>query len=68
MVKGLECLWNHLVDFFPAIQAVWYLKCRALTLQDALDDTELEEEGVAELLLDDNATASVPRYMTQGTG
>ena len=25
-------------------QAVWYLKCRALTLKNWLDDTEIEEE------------------------
>ena len=71
-------------------QAVWYLKTRALTLQDWIDDTEVEEEvgfqskrpeglsprlcvkaacsglpfvlqGLAELLMDDNATAAVAR-------
>ena len=42
-------------------QAAMFLKCRALTMQEYLDDTELEEEGVAELLLDDNTTASIPR-------
>lgn len=42
-------------------QAAMFLKCRALTMTDFVDDTELEEEGVAELLLDDNATASLPR-------
>ena len=34
-------------------QAAMFLKCRALTMQEYLDDTELEEEGVAELLLDE---------------
>lgn len=42
-------------------QAVWFLKCRALTEKAWIDDTEMEEEGVAEVLLDDNATASAPR-------
>ena len=45
----------------PYDQAVWYLKCRALTLKNWIDDTEIEEEGVAELLLDDNAIAQCPR-------
>lgn len=27
-----------------------------------LDDTEVEEEGIAEVLLDDNAIAEVPRW------
>jgi len=26
------------------MQAVWYLKCRALTLKNWIDDTEIEEE------------------------
>jgi tetratricopeptide repeat protein 8 len=43
------------------IKAVWYLKCRALTEKIWIDDTELEEQGVAEILLDDNAIASMPR-------
>lgn len=43
-------------------QAVWILKCRALTLRDWVDDTDtVEEEGVGDILLDDNAVASVPR-------
>jgi len=42
-------------------QAVWLIKCKALTAQQYLDDTEMEEEGVAEILLDENATASMPR-------
>jgi hypothetical protein len=28
----------------PRDQAVWYLKCRALTAQQYVDDTEMEEE------------------------
>ena len=30
-------------------QAVWYLKCRALTLKNWIDDTEIEEEVGCEL-------------------
>ena len=41
--------------------AALLLKTKALTSQAYFDDTELEEEGVAELLLDDNATAAMPR-------
>ena len=39
----------------------WYLKCRALTKRDWIDDTEVEEEGVAEVLLDENAISTMPR-------
>lgn len=42
-------------------QQVWWVKCRALTNKNWLDDTEVEEEGIAEMLLDDNATAALPR-------
>ena len=48
-----------------AAQAVWYLKCRALTMVNWVDDTDFEEEGVAEVLLDENSTATLPR---PGTG
>lgn len=42
-------------------QQVWWLKCRALTSKHWIDDSEVEEEGLADLLLDDNATAQLPR-------
>jgi len=45
----------------PYDQAVWYLKCRAMTMISWVDDTEFEEEGAAEMLLDENATAALPR-------
>lgn len=45
----------------PYDRAVWFLKCRALTLKDWIDDTEMEEEGVGDLLLDENAVAATPR-------
>mmetsp|Transcript_18424 Transcript_18424/g.33017 ORF Transcript_18424/g.33017 Transcript_18424/m.33017 type:complete len:528 (+) Transcript_18424:314-1897(+) len=40
---------------------VWFLKTRALTLVDYIDDTDIEEEGVAEILMDENAIAKMPR-------
>lgn len=36
-------------------------KCKAVIKQNYLDDIELDEEGVAEMLLDENAVASLPR-------
>ncbi|GMH44731.1 hypothetical protein BSKO_12683 [Bryopsis sp. KO-2023] len=45
----------------PYDQAVWYLKCRALTLKNWIEDTEIEEEGAADILLDENAIAQVAR-------
>jgi tetratricopeptide repeat protein 8 len=30
-------------------QAVWFLKCRALTQKAYIDDTDMEEEGVGEV-------------------
>uniref|UniRef100_A0A7S1CCY2 Uncharacterized protein n=1 Tax=Bicosoecida sp. CB-2014 TaxID=1486930 RepID=A0A7S1CCY2_9STRA len=50
-----------LLEENPRDQAVWWLKCRALTAKAWVDDTEMEEEGVAEVLLDDNAMAQAPR-------
>jgi len=42
-------------------QQVWWVKCRALTNKNWIDDAEMEEEGLAEVLMDDNATSSLPR-------
>jgi hypothetical protein len=49
------------------LQAVWFLKCRALTAKSYIDDTDMEEAGVAEMLLDDNAMASAPRCVAPAT-
>ena len=40
-----------------------YLKTRALTMMHWVDDTDFEEEGAADMLLDENATAALPRAM-----
>ena len=49
-------------------KAVWLLKCAALTAKSWIDDTEMEEEGIAEALLDEHATASAPRPGTSLNG
>merc|ERR1740138_1350209 len=45
----------------PRDQACWLLKCRALTCKQWLDDIEVDEEGVADILMDENAIAQAPR-------
>jgi tetratricopeptide repeat protein 8 len=42
-----ECLeiCTPILEKNPYDQATWYLKCRALTLKNWLDDTEIEEEA-----------------------
>ncbi len=61
--KYEECIaiCTELLASNPYDQAVWYLKCRSLTLMNWVDDTDFEEEGVADALLDENATAALPR-------
>ena len=44
-------------------QAAWFIKCKAVIKQNYIDDIELDEEGVAEALLDENAVASMPRWV-----
>jgi hypothetical protein len=36
-------LSNDVLNVLP-VQAVWYLKTRALTLKDWMDDTEMDDE------------------------
>ena len=45
-------------------QAAWYMKTRALTEQTYVDEVEMEEEGIAELFMDDTITADVARAHT----
>jgi tetratricopeptide repeat protein 8 len=45
----------------PGDQAAWFLKCKAVIKQNYLDDIELDEESFAEILMDENAIANVPR-------
>nr|XP_032819549.1 tetratricopeptide repeat protein 8 [Petromyzon marinus] len=45
----------------PLDQVAWTLKMRALTEQLYVDEVDVDEEGFAEMLLDDNAIATVSR-------
>lgn len=45
-----------------SLKAIWIVKCKALTKQNYIDDIEMDEESVAEMILDENALASMPRY------
>lgn len=46
-------------------QAVWYLKCRALTLEQYLDDTEMEEQVRAYLLVWNTRTPQRTACLTE---
>lgn len=48
-------------DIFVFDQASWCLKTRALTEQVYVDEVDVDEEGIAEMLMDDNAVAQLPR-------
>ena len=51
---------NIWIQFF-LLQAAWALKTRALTEQVYVDEVDVDEEGIAEMLMDDNAIANVTR-------
>jgi tetratricopeptide repeat protein 8 len=58
-----ECIdiCSQLLDKNPYDQAAWFLKTRALTEQVYVDEVDMDEEGLAEMLMDDNAIAQVAR-------
>uniref|UniRef100_A0A6U4UEQ4 Uncharacterized protein n=1 Tax=Neobodo designis TaxID=312471 RepID=A0A6U4UEQ4_NEODS len=58
--KSIETA-TTLLERNPYDQQVWWIKARALTNKNWIDDTEMEEDGVAEVLLDENAVAAMPR-------
>ncbi|RWS18451.1 tetratricopeptide repeat protein 8-like protein, partial [Leptotrombidium deliense] len=45
----------------PYDQAFWTLKMRCLTQQVYVDDLEADEEGIAEMLMDENTISQLPR-------
>ncbi|XP_021361396.1 tetratricopeptide repeat protein 8-like isoform X2 [Mizuhopecten yessoensis] len=72
--KYQECveICSQLLEKNPYDQASWTLKTRALTAQVYVDEVDVDEEGIAEMLMDDNAIAQVSRPGTSlkvpGTG
>ncbi len=44
-------LCDKLLEKNSQDQAAWFLKCRALTKKMYIDDLEIEEEGVADMLM-----------------
>ncbi|CAG2189132.1 BBS8 [Mytilus edulis] len=72
--KYQECtdICTELLEKNPYDQASWTLKTRALTAQVYVDEVDVDEEGIAEMLMDDNSIAQVSRPGTSlkqpGTG
>lgn len=52
---------NNAYNLFYCLQAAWVLKMRALTEESYVDDLENDEDGIVEILLDDEAVAQVAR-------
>ncbi|XP_013778798.1 tetratricopeptide repeat protein 8-like [Limulus polyphemus] len=52
---------TELLEKNPFDQAVWCLKMRSLTEQVYVDDLETDEEGIAEMLMDENSIAQISR-------
>ena len=46
--------YDQVSIIFFTIQAAWLLKCRALTKKSWIDDLEIDEEGVADILMGKN--------------
>lgn len=59
-------MFTPLSSVFIDLQAAWLMKVRALTEQTYVDELEVEDEGIAEMLLDENAIADVARKRREG--
>jgi tetratricopeptide repeat protein 8 len=55
---------TQLLEKNPVDKPALYLKCKSLVEKSWLDDTEMEDEGVADVVLDDNSIAQLPRFET----
>uniref|UniRef100_A0A673V8Z3 Tetratricopeptide repeat protein 8 n=1 Tax=Suricata suricatta TaxID=37032 RepID=A0A673V8Z3_SURSU len=54
-------LCSQMLEKSPYDQAAWILKARALTEMVYVDEIDVGQEGIAEIMLDENAIAQVPR-------
>uniref|UniRef100_A0A2K5TYP2 Tetratricopeptide repeat domain 8 n=1 Tax=Macaca fascicularis TaxID=9541 RepID=A0A2K5TYP2_MACFA len=54
-------LCTQMLEKSPYDQAAWILKARALTEMVYIDEIDVDQEGIAEMMLDENAIAQVPR-------
>mmetsp|Transcript_35664 Transcript_35664/g.70948 ORF Transcript_35664/g.70948 Transcript_35664/m.70948 type:complete len:507 (-) Transcript_35664:159-1679(-) len=61
--KYAECIeiCDQILAENPRDQAAWMTKCKAVIKQNYIDDIEMNEEGVAEMLMDEHALAAMPR-------
>lgn len=52
-----ECIsiCDEILSANPSDQAAWIIKCKAVIKQNYIDDIEMDEEGLAEMILDENA-------------
>uniref|UniRef100_A0A803W1L6 Tetratricopeptide repeat domain 8 n=1 Tax=Ficedula albicollis TaxID=59894 RepID=A0A803W1L6_FICAL len=64
--------FQELDSEYTVFQAAWSLKTRALTEMVYVDEIDMDQEGIAEMILDENAVAQVARPGTSlklpGTG
>ncbi len=60
-----ECIkkCDEILEKTPSDRAAWMVKCKAVIKQNYIDDIELNEESLAETLLDENVISSLPRYL-----
>jgi hypothetical protein len=49
-------LCSQILERAPYDKAAWFLKARAEAAKVETDEVEMEDEGMAELMMDDNAT------------
>jgi tetratricopeptide repeat protein 8 len=52
---------SYFIVFMLYFKAAWLVKCKAVIRQNYIDDIELDEESVADIVMDENAVASMPR-------
>ncbi|EER18335.1 Tetratricopeptide repeat protein, putative [Perkinsus marinus ATCC 50983] len=68
MSKFRRRRWQEAIDICsdllkknPRDESAWFLKCRALTMKNFIDDLECDEDPLGDLLMEDNVINSAPR-------
>lgn len=52
-------LCTKMLEKNPYDQCAWFMKAKALTEQVYIDEVEADNDGIAEMLMDDNSIAQV---------
>ena len=65
LLQTVYSLTLYYFSLYVILKGAWLLKTRALTEQVYVDEVEVDEEGIAEILMDDTSIAQISRKLCE---